>query len=85
MYLVHQIILCILYAILLDLNRFGVIKDRTNAWNRLWGLASALYHDDVVAKVGFDKRREDGSIHSRWLEGKSCILKGPLHEVLDAL
>lgn len=52
MYLVHQIIACILYAHL-DLNRNW--RQRHNQYLEP-DLASAFYHDDVVTKVGFDKR-----------------------------
>ena len=50
LYLVHQIIACILYATHLDLNHNW--RQRQDEFH----LASALYHDDVVTKVGFDKR-----------------------------
>ena len=58
-------------------------KNGINTWSTL--LASALYHNDVVTKVGFDKRREDRFIHGRWLEGKCRVLEWPLHKVLDTL
>lgn len=81
MYLVHQIIACILlYATLFDLNWDNWRQEQDIfIHGTLRDLTSALYHDDVVTKVGFDKRREDGLIHGRWLEGKCCILKGSHH------
>ena len=42
-------------------------------------LAPALYHNDVITMLSFDKRREDGLVHSRWFEGKRSILKWALH------
>jgi len=42
-------------------------------------LAPALDHNDVITKGCFDKRRKDGLVHGRWLEGERSILKWALH------
>jgi hypothetical protein len=65
MYLVHQIIVCILYATLCIVfcNRRHVDEEGLNTRYRMikqptisGGLAPALYHDDVITMDCFDKR-----------------------------
>ena len=60
MYLVHQIIVCILYAVLfplllaiggMDEYRYPILSKRVNFY-----LAPALDHNNVITKVCFDKR-----------------------------
>ncbi len=64
MYLVHQIIVHILYAILcsnqrhMDEERMDtrhLPRQHTNHCTSV-GLAPALYHDEVISKVRLDKR-----------------------------
>lgn len=84
MYLVHQIIVCILYVTLFCIfvcnrrhrDESGINIDTLYRAKVLtFDLTPALHHNDVITMFCFDKGGKDGLVYRRWFKRKRSILK----------